>query len=113
MARAPDRNLRNKTTFPGEEPTMRRQSLSLCAGLIFALALPASAAQVAGLRDQVAEDAQSAPPTQLPPSTKEDGVIKPTTDVDPQIEKTPPEPNPDPAGKDVIKPPSDGSAKPK
>jgi hypothetical protein len=92
---------------------MRHLSLSLCAGLIFALVLPASGTQSAGLRHQVAGDAQSAPPAQLPPSTKEDGVIKPKTDVDPQIEKTPPEPNPDPAGKDVIKPPPDGTVKPK
>ena len=91
---------------------MRHLSLSLCAGLIFALVLPASATQAAGLRHQVAEDAQPAPPTLLPPSTKEHGVIKPK-DVDPQIEKTPPEPNPDPAGKDVIKPPPDGAVKPK
>jgi hypothetical protein len=92
---------------------MRHLSLSLCAGLIFALVLPASATQAAGLRHQVAEDAQLAPPTQLPPSTKEDGVIKPKTDVDPQIEKTPPEPNADPSNKDVIKPPQDGTVKPK
>jgi hypothetical protein len=91
---------------------MRHLSLSLCAGLIFALVLPASGTQAAGLRHQLAEDAQLAPPTLLPPSTKENGVIKPKTDVDPRIQKTPPEPNPDPAGKDVIKPP-DGTVKPK
>jgi hypothetical protein len=92
---------------------MRHPSPRLCAGLIFALVLPASPARTAGLRHQVAEDAQPAPPTQLPPSTKEDGVIKPKTDVDPQIEKTPPEPNADPSNKDVIKPPQDGTVKPK
>ena len=61
---------------------MRPLSLSLCAGLIFALVLPASATQAAGLRHQVTEGAQPAPSTLLPPSTKEDGVIKPKTDVD-------------------------------
>ena len=60
---------------------MRHLSLSLCAGLIFALVLPASAAQAAGLY-QAAEDAKPAPSTLLPPSTKQDGVIKPKTDVD-------------------------------
>jgi hypothetical protein len=90
-----------------------RHPTCLCAGLIFALVLPASATQAAGLRYQVADDAQSTPPTQLSPATKEDGVIKPKTDVDPQIEKTPPEPNPDPSNKDIIKPPQDGTVKPK
>ena len=92
---------------------MRHPSPSVYAALIFAFVLPANpAAEAAGLRLQVAEVSQHAPPAQLPPSTKEDGVIKPKTDVDPQIEKTPPEPNPDPANKDVIKPP-DGAVKPK
>jgi hypothetical protein len=39
---------------------MRHLSLSLCAALIFSLVLPASATQAAGLRHQVAEDAQPA-----------------------------------------------------
>jgi len=92
---------------------MRHPSPRLCAGLIFAFFLPASeAAQAAGVGHRVADDAKS-PPAQLPPSTKEDGVIKPKTDVDPQIEKSPPEPHPDPANKDVIKPPQDGTVKPK
>jgi hypothetical protein len=49
---------------------MRHLSLSLCAGLIFALVLPASATQAAGLRHQVTEDAQPAPSTLLPPARR-------------------------------------------
>ena len=68
--------------------------------------------QAAGIL--VVNEPQPAPPANIPPSTKEDGVIKPKTDVDPQIEKTPPNPNPDPENKDVIKPPPEnGGGKPK
>ena len=82
--------------------------------LMRSFVLPGSeAARTAGILSQVADDTQPAPPAQLPPSTKEDGVIKPKTDVDPKIEKTPPHPNPDPANKDVIKPPQDGAVEPK
>jgi hypothetical protein len=41
------------------------------------------------------------------PSVKKPGspVITPKVDPDPEIEKTPPNPNPDPMHKDIIKPP--------
>jgi hypothetical protein len=93
---------------------MRHPLLTLYAPLIAGLLpLGSEAAQTAGIRYQVADDSQSAPSAQLPPSTKEDGVIKPKTDVDPEIEKPPPEPNPSPANKDVIKPPRNGAIEPK
>jgi hypothetical protein len=94
---------------------MRHAWSSVCAGLMLALVpLGSEATQAAGIRHQVAGDAQSAPPATIPPSTKEDGVIKPKTDVDPKIEKLPPNPNPDPENKDVIKPPPEnGGGKPK
>ncbi len=47
-----------------------RHPTCLCAGLIFALVLPASATQAAGLVYLVAYDAKSTPPTQLSPATK-------------------------------------------
>jgi hypothetical protein len=93
---------------------MRHPWSRLCSGLIIAFVLSLSEAlQTTGIPYVVADDTQPAPPVLLPPSTKEEGVIKPKTDVDPQMEKTPPEPNPDPTNKDVIRPPQDGAVEPK
>lgn len=84
---------------------MKRKISSVCAGLlVVALAF---ASERYGAVSKVV-DPKPAPSTEMPPSTKKDGVIKPETDVDPQIEKAPPNPVPDPANKDVIKPPQSG-----
>jgi hypothetical protein len=54
------------------------------------------------VQDETKPDAP-VPSTQSAPDTE---VIKPKTDIDPKIEKTAPNPDPDPSDKDVIKPPS-------
>jgi hypothetical protein len=78
-------------------------------GVCIAIVLAASASSgQPGAIHQVADAATPAPPNQLPPATKKDGVIKPDVDIDPKIEKTPPNPMPDPANKDVIKPSQNG-----
>jgi hypothetical protein len=93
---------------------MRHVWSRVCAPLMVAfIPFGNEATPAAGIRHQFAGDAQPVPPATIPPSTKEDGVIKPKTDVDPKIEKLPPNPNPDPENKDVIKPPPDGAGKPK
>src|SRR5438132_9009404 len=83
---------------------MRHLWSRVCAALMVAfIALGSEATQAAAdIRHQVAGEAQPKPPATIAPSTKEDGVIKPKTDVDPKIEKLPPNPNPDPDNKDVI-----------
>lgn len=87
-----------------------RPILGTVCAFVLVVGLPPSESD--GLFNKAANTTPTAPPAETPPATKNDGVIKPETDVDPKIEKPPPSPAPDPANKDIIKPPQ-GSPQPK